>query len=335
MTAALAMNRRDLFSRWTAQRSSPPRRSELVIARRAMACEFSVSIPACPSSTVQAGCAALDEVERIERKLSVYQEESEISLVNRSAAGQAVRPGDELYRLLRHAAQIGAATGGAFDCTTGVLVKSWGFYRGPRRVPSTEEQRAALAASGWQNVRFEDANQSIQFTVSGLELNLGAIGKGYAIDQALDVLRLRHGVQCALMQGGQSSVKAIGAPPGEPRGWVVDVGGAHGARIRLRLRDRALGTSSSDSQFFVHQDHRYGHVLDPRTGVPAGELLSASAISATATDADALSTAFFVMGSELTQRYCREHPEVGAVLVAPGTKPRIIVEGAVDAEVLV
>lgn len=334
MTAALAMNRREFFPRWTAQRSSPPRRSEVVIARRAMSCEFSVCMPVSPRSTVQAGCAALDEVERIERKLSVYQEESELSLVNRSAAGQAVRLGDELYRLLRHAARIGAATGGAFDCTTGALVKAWGFYRGPRRAPRTEEQRAALAASGWQNVRLDDEKRSIQFTASGLEFNLGAIGKGYAIDQALDVLRRRCGIQCALMQGGRSSLKAIGAPPGEPRGWVIDIGGAHGARIRLRLRDRALGTSASDRQFFVHQGHRYGHILDPRTGVPAGELLSASAICPTATDADALSTAFFVMGSDAAQHYCREHPEVGAVLVAPGTEPRIIIEGAVDAEVL-
>ena len=299
-----------------------------------MACEFSVSIPACPSSTVQAGCAALDEVERIERKLSVYQEESELSSINRSAAGQAVHPCDELYHLLRHAARIGADTGGAFDCTTGALVKAWGFYRGPRRVPSIEEQRAALAASGWRNVRLNDENQSIQFAASGLELNLGAIGKGYAIDHALDILRRRYGIQCALMQGGQSSIKAIGAPPGEPRGWVVNIGGAHGARIRIRLRDRALGTSAPDSQFFFHQGRRYGHILDPRTGVPAGELLSASAICPTATDADALSTAFFVMGSEAARRYCREHPEVGAVLVAPGTKPRIVIEGAVDAEVL-
>jgi thiamine biosynthesis lipoprotein len=134
----------------------------------------------------------------------------------------------------------------------------------------------------------------------------------------------------------------MGAPPDDPRGWPVAIGDPLRERrtmATVRLRDRALGTSGSANQFFVQDGRRYGHILDPRTGWPARGVYSASAIAPTATEADALSTAFYVMGFEATRQYCREHTEVGAVMVVPGpskgTPPRVRVTGAVEAEVLV
>jgi FAD:protein FMN transferase len=298
-----------------------------------MGCEFSVAFPDGVRGGVEAGCAALDEVERLEGKLSVYREDSDISRVNRAfETGAACTPDGETGGLLRQALRLAAETGGAFDPAAGALVKAWGFFRGPKRVPEGDALAAALERSGWNHILIEDAARTRR---AGVELNLGAIGKGYAIDRALEVVRRRFGIGCALMQGGQSSLRAIGAPPGGTRGWTVAIGDPlrSGRTLALvRLRDRALGTSAADHQFFIAGGRRYGHVLDPRTGRPASGMLSASAVAPTAAEADALSTAFFVMGVEGARRFCDTHRSVSALLVAPGKIHRF---GEADMEVTV
>lgn len=306
-----------------------------------MACEFSVIFPAGSRSAVEAGCAALDEAERLERKLSVYLEDSDVSRLNAQAADAPARVDAELYGLLRSAAELSRVTGGAFDAASGALIRAWGFCHGPKRVPTDAERTATLAASGSTHVHFHDEEQSIQFDCTGIEFNLGGIGKGFAIDRALHAVCTRFRITSALMQGGQSSLKGIGAPPGEPRGWTVAIGDPlQPARplAYVRLRNRALGTSGGANQFFLEGGRRYGHVLDPRTGWPATGLLSASAVARTATEADALSTAFYVDGPERTRRFCHHHPEIGAVMVLPPSRkndlPEVVTFGAVDAEVL-
>lgn len=307
-----------------------------------MACDFSLVFPPATRDPVAAGCAALDEVERLESLLSAHREESELCRINREAQYGPVAADPEVYSLLCAASAISAATGGAFDPASGALIKAWGFFRGPRRVPAEPELQAARAASGCGMVVFDHARRSVAFRRPGVEFNLGAIGKGYAVDRALHLVRGRFGTSRVLMQGGGSSLRALGAPPAEPRGWPVDLADPcrpGGTLVRLWLRDRALGTSGADHQFFVHQGRRYGHVLDPRTGAPACTLLGASALAPTAMEADALSTAFFVMGLEATRRFCAAHPAIAAVLVArePGRAGCALVHviGNPDVEVMV
>jgi thiamine biosynthesis lipoprotein len=302
-----------------------------------MACDFSIIFPAHVRQAVDAGCAALDEVERLETKLSVYLEDSPVSRINRSAFQQAVCVDSDVYSVLRLAAHLSEATGGAFDATFGALVRVWGFYKGPRRVPGRADLTAARAASGWTHVVFDEQLRSVRFLCPGLEFNLGAIGKGFAIDRALSRIRCNFDTREALMSAGQSSLKGIG-----PRDWLVDVADPYCSGrplARVRLRNAALGTSGTANQFFVHEGKRYGHLLDPRTGWPATGLASASAVAASAAEADALSTAFFVLGVEGTREYCRRHPDIGAVLVLPikdkQNAPEVIAIGAVKAEVSV
>jgi FAD:protein FMN transferase len=259
-----------------------------------MACEFSVSFPAGTRDAVAAGCAALDEVERLETLLSVFRDDSAIARLNRGG-GPVDR---EVYALLRWAVRLSRATGGAFDPATGALVKLWRCGQ----VPPPAEVTAALAICGARHIRFHDG--SIDFARPGVEFNLGAIGKGFAIDSALRRIRPR----CALMQGGQSSIAAVGE-------WTVAIGDP--AFATVQLRNQAMGTSAASNQFFVERGRRYGHILDPRTGWPARGVLSASAIAPTATEADALSTAFYVMGPAGTRRFCRANPRFSAVLQLP------------------
>jgi thiamine biosynthesis lipoprotein len=312
---------------------APATQKELTAARRAMGCEFSVILPGAIRGPVDAACAALDEVERLERKLSAYVDESELCEVNRLAADGPVAVDGEVYPVLRLSHRLSAATGGAFDAAAGALTKAWGFFRGPGRVPSDAARAAALAASGCRHVAFDDARRTVRFLRPGVEFNLGGVGKGYAIDRALDLLARRHGVRAALMQGGGSSLRGLGAPPGEPRGWPVEIGDPcrpGRAVARVWLRDRALGTSGADHQYFFEGGRRYGHILDPRTGLPAESVLLASSIAPTAAEADALSTAFFVMGVEGTRAWIAQNPRFAALVVVPG---RIAVFGKADVEV--
>jgi thiamine biosynthesis lipoprotein len=297
-----------------------------------MACEFSVTFPGGFRRAVDAGCAGLDEVDRLEAKLSAYETGSDLSCLNRMAFDRAVPVDAEVFEVLSLAARLTEATGGAFDAATGALIKAWGFYAGPKRVPGEAELAAALAASGMAHVRLE--NRTVRYLRAGLEINLGSIGKGYAIDRAARAVATGS----ALIEGGRSSLRAIGRPPGEPRGWQVAIGDPFRpgrALGSIWLKDRALGTSGSAHQFFVHNGRRYGHILDPRTGRPAEGLASASAAAPTAAEADALSTAFFVLGVDATRRHCREHPEIGAVLVTqPGADGRaqVVVTGDIQME---
>src|SRR5262249_29854506 len=153
---------------------------------------------------------------------------------------------DALFDLLRLAARISADTAGAFDITAGALIKAWGFFRGPKRVPPDEEIAAVLQCVGMQHVALEENGRTVRYNRPGLEINLGSIGKGYALDRMAELLRL-CGESSALLQGGYSSVYAMGAAPGEVRGWRVAIrhpwdAGRHLATVWLR--DRALGTSA-------------------------------------------------------------------------------------------
>jgi thiamine biosynthesis lipoprotein len=162
----------------------------------------------------------------------------------------------------------------------------------------------------------------VRFTRPGIELNLGAIGKGYALDRVAGGLR-RAGVRRALLSAGQSSLLALNGD------WAIDVVSPRADRgplARVWLRNAALGTSGAGEQFVIVDGTRYGHVIDPRTGWPAAGVLSASVVASSAAEADALSTAFLIGGVDLAREYCRLHPNLLA-LVTPddGAAPTVVI----------
>jgi hypothetical protein len=186
---------------------------------------------------------------------------------------------------------------------------------------------------GFGAVHVSSDPPSVTFSRPGIEVSLGAVGKGYALDRARAVLRA-SGVQHALLSAGGSSIVALGGRGG---GWVVDVvSPLRPARpiATLSLRNAALGTSGAGEQFVVQGGRRYGHVIDPRSGWPVDGTLSASVVASDAARADALSTAFLVGGLDLARRYCGEHPAVLA-LVTPddGSERTIVVGGHLAARV--
>jgi thiamine biosynthesis lipoprotein len=308
----------------------PPEPQEFALlrfARRAMATTFEVLLPFGTSDALAAAEAALDEIDRLESQLTVYRDTSEVSRLNRAAPYAAIPVEEGLFDLLQTSARLNAETEGAFDPTAGALVKAWGFYRGPRRVPPDAERAAALERVGMRHVALDPERRSVRYLRHGLEINLGSIGKGYALDRAADILRRRWNLPQALLHGGHSSVYAIGHEPGDERGWAVGLGHPWepGRRIALlRLRDRALGTSAATFRHLEHEGRKLGHVLDPRTGWPAEGIALASALAPTAAEADALATAFYILGVDWTRTYCDTRPDVGAVLLPEGESAPVL-----------
>jgi thiamine biosynthesis lipoprotein len=189
------------------------------------------------------------------------------------------------------------------------------------------ERRQALNRTGFRNLLINGAEKTCRFQCEGLEINLGGIGKGYALDRAAGLLRDRWSVPSALLQGGHSSVHALGSDPRDARGWSVAI--QHPAESErtlaiVRLRDAGLATSAATFQRLEYNGRKLGHVLDPRIGWPADKMAQATAIAPTSAEADALSTAFFVMGVDGVRRYCAAHPRVGAVLL-PANDQQLVV----------
>jgi thiamine biosynthesis lipoprotein len=305
------------------------------LRRRAMATGFEIVLPYGTPNTVAMGEAAFDLLDTLEQQLTVYRETSEVSRLNQRAFARPVRVENRLFGLLELAARIHEETAGAYDITTGALIKAWGFFRGPRRVPSEEELASARECVGMQEVILERERRSVRYLRPGLEINLGSIGKGYALDRLARFLQDEWGVARMLLHGGTSSVYARGCPPDCERGWQVGILHPWDRQRRLGrvwLRDRALGNSAATHRHLEYNGRKLGHVLDPRTGWPASGIASASVLAPTAAQADALSTAFYVGGVDLARPYCTSHPGIGAILLPEGEGAEPVVLGVAPHE---
>lgn len=259
------------------------------------------------------------EIERVESALSTYRPTSEVSRINREAGNGPVTTDPEVFALLRNALLYSEQTDGAFDVTVGALVKAWGFFRESERLPAQSELAQALARTGWEKVAMDEERRTVRFLHPELKLDLGGIGKGWALDRAAAVLR-RYGVEAALLGLGQSSYVALGAPPGTS-GWPITVPHptAPGETLsKVPLMNRSLSTSGSTSQYFELNGRRYSHLLDPRTGQPAEGMVQVTVLAATATESDALATALFVSGGTQAQDLLQEMQGLQALLVRSG-----------------
>lgn len=302
----------------------------LVIGRHAMACRFEIVFNAGQhSQDTEAAIAALDVIDAIEERISIYRESSELSHINRTAADGWQLVSTDVYLLLERAVALWERTQGAFDIAAGRLVREWGFLERQGRTPTAVDLATALEVSGSRWLELDPDGQRIRFTRRGLELNPGAIGKGWALDRAIERL-VADGVANCLLHGGSSSVRAVGhqwsVRQEGPRGWQVGI--RHPLRPGVRLAtvaiiDRALGTSGSGTQFFIDRGRKLGHILDPRTGRPAEGVLSATVLAPTASEADALATAAYVLGPAGLATIAPSGGPVGVLLTVPGEQAEI------------
>lgn len=317
------LNRRELL------KFSPPRPAAtegywLHVSRQAMACRFEATLPMTERAGVRLAQEALDEIDRLEAQLSIFRETSEVSFINRHAAARAVEVEESLFALLLLCRKLYDETAGAFDITSGPLSRAWGFVRRQGRIPDETEIEQARAVVGSEKLLFDESARSLRFARSGVEINLGSIGKGYALDRIAEGLRGR--ARSVLLSAGSSSLLAIGR--GDGSGWLVGVRHPRDQSRRMavvRMRDVALSTSGNDEQFFEYEGRRYGHIIDPRSGQPADLVAGVTVITASAALADALSTAFYVGGRELAESWCAAHPEVLVIMLESGAHHPVII----------
>ena len=295
------------------------------VQRRAMACRFEITLSGEDSIFLEAARNALADVDCVEDQLSVFREASALVDLNRRAAREAVSVDTELMSLIETCRMLSIKTEGAFDPTSTPLSRCWGFLRREGRLPAESEIEAARACVGMNAVAIDPDSSTVRFLREGVELNLGGIGKGYALDRVAKQL-IESGVEHALVSAGGSSLRAVG---GRDAGFRVDL--CSPARdaplVRLRLRDASLGTSGAGIQFLEVEGRRYGHVIDPRTGWPARGVLSASVVANEAASADALSTAFLVGGEDLARRYCEKHANVAVFLTPDAPQAKTLLVG--------
>jgi FAD:protein FMN transferase len=267
---------------------------------------------------------AFDEIERVEETLSNYRASSELSRINRLAADEAVTTDPEVFAFLRTSFSFSERSGGAFDITVAPLMRAWGFFGGQGKYPDAKELADARAAVGWRNVVLDEKTRTVRFLRHGIELDPGGIGKGYAVDRVVALLR-KDGVKAALVDAGSSSIYALGAPPGKS-GWEVrvDVEGIHLSSVMLR--DTSLSTSGSHGKFFKLNGHLYCHIMDPRTGEPVQGMLQTTVIAPNATDTDALSTATFVLGPVEGKKLLQSFPGASGLWVLDNTRSTRVVK---------
>lgn len=267
-----------------------------------MACTYTIVVYGDEQQSLrQIVNAALDEVDRIDRLMSHYKPESPLSRLNREAANHAVQVGPELFDFLAESVRYSRESAGAFDITVGPLMKAWGFFRGEGHMPNEAELASAYSNVGYQYLMFDQEAHTIRLARPGMELDLGGIAKGYAVDRAIASLK-RNGIDTALVNACGSTMYGLGSPPDAGnRGWEMNLQDpldSRKAAMTVRLRDRALSVSGNYEKFFEWNGQRYSHVMDPRTGRPVPDILSVAVITSNGTDGDALDNIFYVQGVE-------------------------------------
>jgi thiamine biosynthesis lipoprotein len=258
--------------------------------------------------------AVMAELRRIDNLMSHYKPESQLSQINQYANERPVQVDKELFDLIKLSTHYSQITEGAFDIT----YASVGYlYDYPRHIHPTEEQiREKLPSVNWRNMLLDEEHHTVRFEHPGMRIDLGGIGKGYAVDRGIDILKAR-GIDRALVTAGGDS-RIIGDRMGRP--WLVAIrhpDDPNKVVTRIPLSDSAVSTSGDYERYFDEGGVRYHHIIDPRTGHSASKVRSATILAPTATQTDGMSKTAFVLGPEKALEIINRMPEYDAVFVLP------------------
>ena len=280
-----------------------------------------------PLALRASGEEAIREIQRLESQLSLYRPSSEIAHLNARAAREPVRRfPPPVFALLKQAKRLSEETAGAFDITIAPLVRCWGFMGGSGKLPDAAALARARKCIGMDKVHLDPATFTVSFEHEGVMLDLGAIGKGHAVQEAGEILR-DHEVTSALIHGGTSTVCAIGRPP-DAECWKVAIEAPQSRReapnsppamtliATVPLKDEALSVSAIWGKSFEAEGRTLGHVLDPRTGTPVSGAVLSAVVSRSAGEGDAFSTALLVCGREEQEQISRLRPGLKTLVVA-------------------
>ena len=267
---------------------------------------------------------AFDAIDRLESRVSTWRPGSHASRINYEGGKKPVGVSMDIVSLVETSIAYTKATDGAFDITVGPLVELWKTCKTVPRLPTDTELSEAKQLVGADKIIVLRDDHSIGFKKEGMRLDFNGIAKGVAVDVAAGVLE-NYGVTCALLDGGASSMRAMGAPPGQA-GWIIQLKHPYNGSLldEATIKDEAVSTSGYWHDHFVVDGKKYGHIIDPRTGMPVQGMMFAMVNGPSGTATEALSKGFFINDVDWTKQYCEKNPDVRAILVpdpAEGNEP--------------
>jgi thiamine biosynthesis lipoprotein len=261
-------------------------------------------------AAIEEAFGAIFEVDRL---MSNYRDDSELSLVNRTAAQKAVPVSDPMFSVLEAAQEVSARSHGAFDVTAGPLVRLWGFYSKQPHLPTADELTAVRPLVDYRNILLDRQRHEVRLARPGVEIDLGGIAKGFAVDLAAGVLR-RHGLAGFVDAGGNQY--ALGTPEGKHL-WsigVKDPGDPNRLLGAIETAETSISTSANYANFLIQNGRAYGHILDPHTLKPSDKALSVTILSRDGTLADAMSKAAFILGPKAGLELVASFPGMSALI---------------------
>ncbi len=254
---------------------------------------------------------AFNEIRRIEKLMDVHNPESEISQVHRLAGKRPVKVSEEIFKVLKSSLEFSRFTSGAFDVSIRPLSHLWGMRRKLNRILELKNIEEKLPLVNYRNIIMDERNQTIEFKRKGMAIDLGGVAKGYAVDQAIEVLKKR-GIEAALINAG-GDIRVMGK-----RRWKVSL--QHPRKedevlAVIRLQDRAIATSGDYQRYFIKEGKRYHHIINPETGYPAIECMSVTIIASQAIQADILATSIFILGPEKGMKLIESSEDVEGIII--------------------
>ena len=266
--------------------------------------------------------AAFEKINAIEKCMSDYDPNSLLSKVNQQAYETPVLITDELLAVLCASMECSCISGGAFDITVGPVVQLWRQAKKNGVAPTPEQLEQARQAVGCVNLLINADNKTVRFAKEGMFLDLGGIGKGYAVDRAVDILK-QAGLKGGMVDIG-GNLRCFGTPANGAQHWLIGLQDpAHDEKILLKLKmdDRAVATSGDYRRFVIIDGQKHSHIINPTTADSAQSLSSVTIIAPTAMAADALSTTVSVMGDKKGMMLIESISDVEGILIPHGPKP--------------
>ncbi|MBD3181639.1 FAD:protein FMN transferase [Candidatus Poribacteria bacterium] len=258
---------------------------------------------------------AFKEIERIDRLMNVYSEDSEISRINNKAGIETVKVSEDTINVLTLALNLANKTEGALDITIAPLINLWGFGDDKHEIPPNDIIAKTIKFVDYTRLKLNSQENTVFLHEKGMKIDVSGIAKGYAVDRAIQILKER-GVKNFLVNAG-GDIYASGKPPGKDF-WTIGIRHPRDSSKLLgvlKLKDKAVATSGDYENYFEVDGVRYCHILNPRTGFPVTDIMSATIIADTTAEADALATAIFPMGADKGMKMAEEMPGVEVIIV--------------------
>jgi len=312
--------------------AGPGKQVELDSGHRMVMGTFARIVVIAKDSDTAGNCIenAFTQINKVDELMSDYKGDSEISRINRDGFKKAVQLSQSTFEVLQKSIEFSELTEGAFDVTVGPLVELFRKAKRKQVLPDQDEIADARSKVGFEKLKLDGRNKTVQFTVEGMQLDLGGIAKGYAVDKAVEAMQ-NHGAIGGMVDLG-GDIRCFGAPLKGRDHWVIGLqnpdmeedSDGREVLLKLKITNGAIATSGDYQQFIIIEGKRRSHIIDRNTGTSTEGLSSVTIIADNATNADALATAVSVMGSENGLELIEKIPGVEAILITSEPEFKII-----------